>query len=82
MAELSQLQEFAARVVELLPLVVKAVSYTHYTHHLNMKETLCQRVSVAFNSSSLVLVWLDISIKYMWWNKDMYVFNIYIVYLG
>ncbi|WAR18431.1 hypothetical protein MAR_000269 [Mya arenaria] len=43
-AELAQLQKFAAKVAELLPLVVKAVSFEHYTHHLHMKETLCQRL--------------------------------------
>ncbi|KAL4237616.1 hypothetical protein ACF0H5_002330 [Mactra antiquata] len=43
-AELCNLQQFARKVSELLPLVVKAVSYDHYTHHTQMKETLCQRL--------------------------------------
>ena len=45
MAELCNLEKFAAKVSELLPLVSKTASYDHYTHHTNMKETLCTRVS-------------------------------------
>ena len=44
-AEMCQLQKHVAKVSELLPLVAKAISYEHYVHHINMKETLCQRVS-------------------------------------
>ena len=44
-AELSNLEKFAAKVSELLPLVSKAASFAHYTHHTYMKETLCTRVS-------------------------------------
>ncbi|XP_052269389.1 uncharacterized protein LOC127870865 isoform X3 [Dreissena polymorpha] len=43
-SDLCQLQKFAAKVAELLPLVAKAASYDHYTHHANMKETLCHRI--------------------------------------
>lgn len=43
-AELSSLQQFASKIAELLPLVSKAVTYDHYTHHTNMKETVCQRL--------------------------------------
>lgn len=43
-SELCSIQQYAAKVVELLPLVVKAVSFDHYTHHTNIKETFCQQL--------------------------------------
>ena len=56
MAELSSLQQFASKVAELLPLVSKAVSYDHYTHHTNMKETVCQRVSKFIYSYKIIVL--------------------------
>ncbi|KAK3597150.1 hypothetical protein CHS0354_038078 [Potamilus streckersoni] len=43
-AEMSSQQKYAQKVSELLPLVSKAASFDHYTQHVILKETLCNRL--------------------------------------
>ena len=44
LAELSHIASMAAPVMKLLPLLGKACTKRHYTHHLNFLETVCKQV--------------------------------------
>ncbi|XP_054710418.1 uncharacterized protein LOC129220102 [Uloborus diversus] len=42
--ELSQIDELATHVCEMLPLLHEAVSHRHYTHHVCLLESLCKQL--------------------------------------
>nr|KAG5714484.1 hypothetical protein BaRGS_006930 [Batillaria attramentaria] len=44
MAELSHIPSLAAPVMKLVPLLAKACTKRHYTHHVNFLETVCKQL--------------------------------------